>query len=421
MLQISKSALIPPSQRVEPYADIEVRIQAALNFLDTTQDDDPDLTALAKSHEIPVRRLRARWQGRQSKHERAAANRKLSEDQEVAICQYLDRLDIVGTSARLQMVTGCAKTILQQAHIGSSPPPVVSEQWSRRFLSRHPEYFIRKQPTIDVNRKNAHQPEDIHNWFERYQAVCNEYKIEIGDIYNFDETGFRIGVGRDQWIITRDPNRQSYLGSSTNRELVTVCETISGDGADLRPMIIVPGIIHQAVWYANTSIPDNYLVGTSETGYTNDELTMKWLVHFERFSSLRQIGTFRLLLLDGYGSHCTKEFIDYCDSHKVIPFCLPPHSSHLLQPLDVVVFQPYKHYHAEAVEAATRTGCGDFNKVEFLDRIDSIRQQTFKKSTITAAFRATGLIPYNPDIVISKLREARITSIEPATDRKAHV
>jgi len=57
----------------------------------------------------------------------------------------------------------------------------------------------------------------------------------------------------------------------------------------------------------------------------------------------------------------------------------------LLQPLDVVVFQPLKHYHAEAVEAAIRMGCGDFDKVEFLDKIDSIRQQTFQPSTIASA------------------------------------
>jgi hypothetical protein len=133
---------------------------------------------------------------------------------------------------------------------------------------------------------------------------------------------------------------------------------------------------------------------------------MSWLDHFQRFSAKRQSGIYRLLLLDGFGSHCTKEFIDYCDNYKIIPFCLPPHSSHLLQPLDVVVFQPYKHYHSEAVEAATRMGCGDFDKAEFLDRIDSIRQQTFKSSTVQSAFKATGLIPYNPDIVISKLREA---------------
>ncbi len=27
----------------------------------------------------------------------------------------------------------------------------------------------------------------------------------------------------------------------------------------------------------------------------------------------------------------------------------PPHATHLMQPLDVVVFEPHKHYHSEAV------------------------------------------------------------------------
>ena len=187
-----------------------------------------------------------------------------------------------------------------------------------------------------------------------------------------------------------------------------VCETISGDGTlvALPPMIIVPGVIHQEAWCTTTSIPDNYLVATSETGYSNDELTIKWFAYFNRFSAERQSGIYQLLLLDGFGSHCTKQFIEYCDNNKIVVFCLPPHSSHLLQPLDVVVFQPYKHYHAETVEAATRMGCGEFDKAEFLDQNDSIRQSTFKSSTIRFAFLATGLIPFNPSIVISKLREA---------------
>jgi len=171
-------------------------------------------------------------------------------------------------------------------------------------------------------------------------------------------------------------------------------------------MIIVPGVIHQQLWYTATSIPDNYLLATSKSGYNNDELTIKWIGHFQRFSAERQSGEYRLLLLDGFGSHCTKEFLAYCEVNNIVVFCLPPHSSHLLQPLDVVVFQPYKHYHSETVEVANRLGCGDFDKCEFLDGVDSISQQTFKQSTVQSAFRATGLIPYNPEVVISKLGEA---------------
>ena len=240
-------------------------------------------------------------------------------------------------------------------------------------------------------------------WFETYHAVYAEHNIQPADVYNFDETGFHIGIGRDQWIITRDPNRQAYLASSSNPELVSVCETISANGTVLPPIIIVPGAIHQEAWYMATSIPDKYLIITSESGYNSDDLTLKWIAHFERFTSEQQVGGYRLVLLNGFGSHCTKQFIDYCDSHMIIVFSLPPHSYHLLQSLNVVLFQLFKHYHAEAVQAGSRMGCGDFNNCEFLDQIHCIRQHTFKLTTGRSAFQAAGLIPYNPGIVISKL------------------
>ena len=273
-------AFVLPSQRVEPYEEVEIRIQAAVSFIQARPDERINVAEIARTYEIPVARLRARLQGRQSRQDRPGANRKLSEDQELAVYQYLDPLDSIGTSARIAMVSSCANAILGYGHTGSDPPPRVGDHWASRFLDRHPEYHIRKQKTIDADRKNAHQPDNIRAWFEKYIAICQEYNIQPGDQYNFDETGFRIGIGRDQWIITRDPNRQSYLATSINRELITLCETISGDGAVLPPMVIVPSTIHQEAWYTTTSIPDDYLLATSEKGYSNDDLSLKWLVHF---------------------------------------------------------------------------------------------------------------------------------------------
>jgi len=117
------------------------------------------------------------------------------------------------------MITTCANAILLHAQEDTlKPTPVDSEHWSRRFLARHPEYHIRKQYTLTVDRKNAHHSESILDWFSRYEKVCDKYSIQSRDRYNFDKTGFRIGIGRDQWIVTRDPTRQAYLGSSTNRK-----------------------------------------------------------------------------------------------------------------------------------------------------------------------------------------------------------
>ena len=81
----------------------------------------------------------------------------------------------------------------------------------------------------------------------------------------------------------------------------------------------------------------------------------------------------------------------------------------------MVVFQPYKHYHAEAIDNASRTGCFEFDKIEFLTSIDWIRRLTFKPTKIHSAFKATGLIPFYPCIVINKLSNVVNTSVELGT------
>jgi hypothetical protein len=86
---------------------------------------------------------------------------------------------------------------------------------------------------------------------------------------------------------------------------------------------------------------------------------------------------------DTYLQHREKVSIHAGEIHL---FYLPPHTSHILQPLDVVLFQPFKHYHGKVVNYTTCTGCSDFNKLEFLAVISSIRQQTFKKNSILSSF-----------------------------------
>jgi hypothetical protein len=75
--------------------------------------------------------------------------------------------------------------------------------------------------------------------------VITDLGIDSDDIWNFDETGFRIGVGRDQLVITKQ-QRQLYLGHPTNRELVTAIEAVSACGAHIPLFLIFSGITHQS-------------------------------------------------------------------------------------------------------------------------------------------------------------------------------
>jgi hypothetical protein len=107
--------------------------------------------------------------------------------------------------------------------------------------------------------------------------------------------------------------------------------------------------------------------------------------------------------VDGHASHKTDLFDEFASRHQIKLFFLISHTTDLLQPLDVVNFQPYKLYHAEAIDEATRLGCSNFNKTEFLTSLSSLREKTFQKSTILSSFQKTGLIPYDPPIVLDKM------------------
>ena len=52
-----------------------------------------------------------------------------------------------------------------------------------------------------------------------------------------------------------------------------------------------------------------------------------------------------------------------------------------------------------------RDGLTNITKVEFLSIITQVRRQTFKEATIFAAFRKTGIWPFDPKIVLDKVHE----------------
>ena len=50
-----------------------------------------------------------------------------------------------------------------------------------------------------------------------------------------------------------------------------------------------------------------------------------------------------LILLDGHSSHTTSlDVLEYASEHGIVMVCLPPHTTHKLQPLDVAFFKPFQ-------------------------------------------------------------------------------
>ena len=82
---------------------------------------------------------------------------------------------------------------------------------------------------------------------------------------------------------------------------------------------------------------------------------------------------------------------------------MPPHSSHILQPLDVGCFGPLKLAYGRQIEDLMRSSITHITKTDFLPAFYIAFQSAMTENNIKAGFRGTGLTPYNPESVLSRL------------------
>lgn len=125
---------------------------------------------------------------------------------------------------------------------------------------------------------------------------------------------------------------------------------------------------------------------------------------FDRRTKAKARSSYRLLVLDGHRSHLTMDFISYCDQNKILLAVLPPHSTHTLQPLDVCMFKPLSTaYSDEVSDFMDRSqGLVSMSKRDFLPLFYQAWRASFKETTIKKAFEATGLSPFNPEVILQR-------------------
>ena len=82
---------------------------------------------------------------------------------------------------------------------------------------------------------------------------------------------------------------------------------------------------------------------------------------------------------------------------------MPPHSSHLVQLLDVALFRPLKHIYSKEINDFIRASINYIIKSEFFIVFNAAYNKTFIEDNIKAAFRGARVVSWDPDFIISKL------------------
>jgi transposase len=191
-----------------------------------------------------------------------------------------------------------------------------------------------------------------------------------------------------------------------------VIQGINAAGWAIPPFIIFAGKHHLSAWYEE-DIPRDWAIAVSDNSWTTNELRVDWLKHFIKHTEGKVVGARRLLILDGYESHHSLEFKELCKENNIYTLCIPPYSSYLLQPLNVGCFSLLKRAYSREIEDLIRHYINYITKLEFLLAFKAAFKQSFTSTNICSAFRGAGLVPLQPDVVLSKL-DVRLRTPTPA-------
>ena len=107
----------------------------------------------------------------------------------------------------------------------------VKENWISKFIKRRDEIKTRYIRYYDYRRAKCKDPKVIKEWFDRVQITIIQYRIAQEDIYNFDETGFAIGLVAAAQVVTKaDYYGKARFVQPGNRQWVISIEYINSTG-----------------------------------------------------------------------------------------------------------------------------------------------------------------------------------------------
>ena len=198
-------------------------------------------------------------------------------------------------------------------------------------------------------------------------------------------------------VIAQLGRRDVYTITSAERgKTHTILSCVSASCCVLPPLMIYP---------RKRSVPDNFKEGavpntlfcTTANGWINSDVYLEWLKFFSKnIPPVRPV----LLIQDGHGSHISIDVIEFARANSIYILCLPAHTTHILQPLDIGVFKSFKSNFSKSCSQYMADHPGRVITTNILaSLVAEAWPLSFTQLNIMSGFKKCGLFPLNPSAV----------------------
>ena len=310
--------------------------------IESVTKDEMNVTEASKVFNVPRQRLDD-WLKGKFRKVGAGRDTELTADEEEVLVKYC--LFMANSSYPLSVAHikafawAIVKKSSRESRFSSTSEP--TWKWWRGFRKRHPEVTLSKPDNFDRGRSRMNNQTVMDKFFLLYKILLDKKKLidKPSHIFNADESGVDLNskVGK---VVVKTKSKHAYSEQKSIKDHITTMICCSASGLTLSPMIIFEKSWPSAPYSQND--PDGCLYAKSPNRYVDEELFLEWFKKF--FIPETNHLTPTLLVLDGHGSHGTNtthlsfELISLAKEENIHILLLPPHTTNILQPLDVGIF-----------------------------------------------------------------------------------
>jgi hypothetical protein len=185
----------------------------------------------------------------------------------------------------------------------------------------------------------------------------------------------------------------------------------TADGRVLPPYIVYKSEELWDTWC--TGGPEGAKYGRTKSGWFNEKVFEDWFekVALRYFRRLEDQESKKVLIGDNVSSHLSHYVIQRCREYRIEFVLLPPNSTHLLQPLDVYFFRILKAKWRVQLRKWKSKHKGSIPKDTFPSLLrDALAEIPLTNNeNLKAAFRASGIYPFNKESVLKNLPDLEST------------
>lgn len=272
-------------------------------------------------------------------------------------------------------------------------------EWSRLFLSRHPQLSERFAANIKIARAEI-TATTINNYFDRLGTELKD--IPPQNIWNYDETNLTDDPGRKKVLTKRGckyPER--IINSSKSAISIMACGNAAGE--TLPPYVVyksTKNIYDTWTLYGPKGARYNRTVsGWFDTACFDDWFTSLLLPILKKCEGPKAV------IGDNLSSHINPEVRKLCEENDIKFICLPPNTTHLTQPLDIAFFRPMKISWRKILLSYKLKGSKTLAKSDFPNLLKTLLNNldANRKSNVISGFRKAGIFPLNRKEVLNKI------------------